>query len=369
MGFEASVAPGLTETPNMDESSNFTDVLQESHDKVQGYDSEFYLNIFYEYEQGQSAPIVKDRMKAAYDFWVGINANTTVLDVICSGYKLPFFSTPPSNFLQNNQSALKNADFVSQAIEELLVNNLIVERLYIPTIVNPLSVSTQSSGKKRLILDLRYVNQFLWKEKITFDDTKVAMDYFQKGDFMISFDLKSGYHHINIFEEHSEYLSFAWSFQGNVRYFSFQVLPFGLSTAPYIFTKCLRPLVKHWRKKGISIVLYLDDGWVRASTYHECLSASKAVKADLLSAGLVPNKEKSTWIPTRKLDWLGISWDADEGTIKVTARRVMDILKCIDRILATLPRVTARRLASIAGKVISLIPVMGHISPDIYITK
>ena len=40
---------------------------------------------------------------------------------------------------------------------------------------------------------------------------------------------------------------------------SFVVLPFGLSTGPYIFTKVIRPLVKHWRGQAIRIVIYLDD--------------------------------------------------------------------------------------------------------------
>ena len=67
---------------------------------------------------------------------------------------------------------------------------------------------------------------------------------------MFSFDLKSGYHHIDIFPDHRKFLRFAWKIDGVTRYFSFQVLPFGLSSAPYIFTKCIRPLVKHWRGKG-----------------------------------------------------------------------------------------------------------------------
>lgn len=77
------------------------------------------------------------------------------------------------------------------------------------------------------------------------------------GDFMFTFDLKSGYHHVEIFEEHRKFLSFSWKFSdGNVRYFQFSVLPFGLSSAPYLFTKLLKPLVKKWRSVGFSIVVY-----------------------------------------------------------------------------------------------------------------
>jgi len=37
-----------------------------------------------------------------------------------------------------------------------------------PYIFSPLSVNTNSSGKKRLALDLRYVNLHLFKERISF---------------------------------------------------------------------------------------------------------------------------------------------------------------------------------------------------------
>jgi hypothetical protein len=123
-------------------------------------------------------------------------------------------------------------DFVELAISDLLNNHSAIEVPFIPHVVNPLSVSIQSSGEKRLILDLRHVNQCLWKEKIKFEDWRLLI---------------SGYHHIDIFPEHQTYLGFSWVFNGIKKYFCFSVLPFGLSTAPYVFTKVLRPLVKFWR--------------------------------------------------------------------------------------------------------------------------
>ena len=108
--------------------------------------------------------------------------------------------------------------------------------------MNPLSVSIQSSGKKRLILDLRHVNHFVWKQKFRCEDWRVLLSDVNKGDYLFSFDLKSGYHHIDIFPDHQTFLGFSWVFSGTVRYFCFASLPFGLSSAPYVFTKCLRPL-------------------------------------------------------------------------------------------------------------------------------
>ena len=65
-----------------------------------------------------------------------------------------------------------------------------------------------------------------------------------KGFFLFKFDLKSGYHHVEIFPDPRKYLVFSWdSGDGVVKYFQFTVLPFGLSSAPYLFTKLLNPIL------------------------------------------------------------------------------------------------------------------------------
>ena len=63
---------------------------------------------------------------------------------------------------------------------------------------------------------------------------------------------------VDIFEEHRKYLSFCRQFSdGTVRYFHFNVLPFGLSPAPQVFTKLMRQLIKYWRAKTIRVVIYI----------------------------------------------------------------------------------------------------------------
>ena len=108
---------------------------------------------YYEYEQNQTNILVKGRLKQNIDFWRKIGANEFVLDVIENGYTIPFYSLPPKMVLKNNNSALSNADFVEEAISDLLKRGLAVKCNSLPHCVNPLSVSVQSCGKKRLILD------------------------------------------------------------------------------------------------------------------------------------------------------------------------------------------------------------------------
>ena len=60
-----------------------------------------------------------------------------------------------------------------------------------PRVVNPLSVSIDSSGKKCLILHLRYINMHLYHDKIKLDNWKFFKNYLltNKGS-LFKFDLK-----------------------------------------------------------------------------------------------------------------------------------------------------------------------------------
>ena len=129
------------------------------------FDSDHFTNDYYEYEQDQKHIIVRGRLKKNIQFWRDIRANVFVLDVIENGYKLPLFSMPPLYFSDNNRSAISEYDFVCEAIKDLIDKSLVIEYETAPRVVNPLTVS-QRSGKKRLILDLRVVNQHIWKQSV-----------------------------------------------------------------------------------------------------------------------------------------------------------------------------------------------------------
>ena len=96
-------------------------------------------------------------------------------------------------FRQNQSSALANAQFVQQSVQELLTNRCIKQVSAVPYTCSPISVVESNSGKMRLVINLRYLNKFLWKQNFKYEDLRVAMLLFEKGDYLFSFDLKSGY--------------------------------------------------------------------------------------------------------------------------------------------------------------------------------
>ena len=320
---------------------------------------------FYEYEQGDCDILVRGRLKNCISFWRNIGASDFVLNTIQVGYKIPFMSTPEPAFMKNNRSALLHADFVSEAINDLVRRGLVAKCYTPPAVVNPLSVAIQSSGKKRLILDLRAVNKHLWKETVKYEDIRTALLFVKRGSWMFKFDIHSAYHHLDIFEPHTYFLGFSWSFEGRNLYFRFLVLPFGIRTAPYLFTKMTKPLVKKWRSEGKQVLMYLDDGFGCHGDQHVAQIISCEVKTDLINSGFVPKVEKSMWDPVQCLQFLGNILDTENGIIIIPDRRIEKALDNNKRILKDVKKkgvVHCRNVARFIGQIISMSIVVGNVT-------
>eukprot|EP00731_Ephydatia_muelleri_P018538 Em0011g578a len=77
-------------------------------------------------------------------------------------------------------SAQLESEFVSKAVVELLAGGYVERSSEPPTVCSPLSVVVSGAGKKRLVVNLRHVNQYLWKQKFKYEDLRVAMTMFSK---------------------------------------------------------------------------------------------------------------------------------------------------------------------------------------------
>ena len=72
---------------------------------------------------------------------------------------------------------------------------------------------------------------------------------------MVKLDVKDAYLSVSTHPNSQKYLHFIWQRQT----YQFQALPFGLCTAPLIFTKLLKPVVAFLRTRNIRLLIYLDD--------------------------------------------------------------------------------------------------------------
>ena len=81
------------------------------------------LEIVEKFEVKSDLPFsVKDNLRHNIKFWNSIGAPYYILSIIENGYKLPFASSPEPVKLRNNKSAKFHAEFVDQAIHELVLS-------------------------------------------------------------------------------------------------------------------------------------------------------------------------------------------------------------------------------------------------------
>jgi hypothetical protein len=113
-------------------------------------------------------------------------------------------------------------------------------------------------------------------------------DIISQGDYMVKMDLKEAYFMVPIAQEYQKFLSFSWE----RKHFHFTCLPFGLSTAPWTFTKITKTVVSLLRSHGVCMVIYLDMLLLHQS--QERLEEARNLALDLLeSLGFLVNYKKS----------------------------------------------------------------------------
>ena len=180
------------------------------------------------------------------------------------------------------------------------------------------------------------------------------MQFITNNSYCFKFDLHSAYHHVDIFKSHTDYLGFSWCYGNTVKYFKFLVLPFGLSSACYIFTKLTRPLVKKWRGEGKQIMMHLDDSIDVHIDLQVCKTLSDEVRQDLILSGFVLKKEKSMWSPVQQLTILGYFIDTEKHLIYIPEERLLKVFKTINLIecnLEKFSKVSVRLAASLVGQI------------------
>ena len=141
----------------------------------------------------------------------------------------------------------------------------------------------------------------------------------------------------------------------------FAVLPFGLSTACYIFTKLMRPLVRFWRGRGPKAIVYLDDGIIAVKGKSRALNESTQVQCDMQHAGFVVNVEKSVWDPSTNMEWLGFKIDLAKGDFSVPEHKLAKLKSQLQE--ASKSQVMqARLLASLIGRIMSMSLALGPVT-------
>lgn len=187
------------------------------------------------------------------------------------------------------------------------------------------------------------------------EDYRTVLKLLEKNYYMCTIDLKDAYYTIPIFEHHKRFLSF-W-YMGVV--YQYKVLPFGLSSAPYTFTKLCKPIVSYLRKEGIYCIVYLDDYLILNPDYKTCKSQTKLATNLLESLGFLVNYEKSNLKPRRECTYLGFTFNSSLMIISLPLEKRQKVFLLIKELLNT-RKCSIRFLARVIGILVSSCPAIKY---------
>ena len=127
------------------------------------------------------------------------------------------------------------------------------------------------------------------------------------------------------------------------------VLPFGITSAPYIFVKVTRPLIVKWRGEGKKVLMLKDDGFGCADNFDMCHKIALSIKNYLIKSGFLPKAKKSCWYLTQQIESLGVNLDSKNVYISIPQRRIdkcMNYLIQIQQSIKKHRRVHVKSIAS-----------------------
>ena len=278
--------------------------------------------------------------------WEKITSNQWILQVV-SGYKLEFIAQPHQSHRPVSVETGRQAQLVSGEIGKLLEKGAIQEvrgdtqeGFFSRVFLVP-----KKDGQVRPVLNLRPLNQFLSHSHFKMEGMHVVRDLLQKNDWMTRIDLKDAYFSVPIHPQHRKFLRFRWQ----EKCFQFTCLPFGLASAPRVFTKILRPIVGFLRSRGIRCVIYLDD-LLLLHQNRDTLKEHTATALALLEAlGFLVNYPKSMLDPSQIMVFLGFTINSIRKELSLPTEKVGKIVAEV-KVMLDCHTVSARSLAQLIGK-------------------
>ncbi|KAN0040721.1 hypothetical protein ACTA71_009059 [Dictyostelium dimigraforme] len=246
------------------------------------------------------------------------------------------------------------SDCITKEVQDLLLDDAIEQVLpnrYSKLVFysNVFTVPKPGTTLLRPVLDLKRLNSYIVNQSFKMEGIKNLPSMLKKGYYMVKLDIKKAYLHVLVDPQFRDLFRFVWK---GVHY-RWKTMPFGLSTAPRIFTMLLKPVLRMLRDTNVSVIAYLDDLLIVAPTKEECLTNLKKTMDLLLKLGFKLNLEKSILEPTQSITFLGLEIDSLSMKLLVPKEKKKSVIKEIRNFLK-LDQCSPRKLAGLKGKLIAL---------------
>ena len=217
----------------------------------------------------------------------------------------------------------------------------------------PLFLVPKKDGGQRPVINLKSLNSFVDAPHFKMEGIHTLKSLVLEGDWLVKVDLKDAYFSVPISQKHRKFLCF----QFEDKSYQFNCLPFGLASAPWVFTKTLKPVAALGRELGIRMVVYIDDILLMAETKEKARDQASSLIYLLQCPGFTVNMEKTVLEPGQCLEFLGFMVDTTRMELSLPAQKIIKI-RAESRQLLEVERVTARALSRLIGKMNATNPVI-----------
>ena len=307
----------------------------------------------------QAPQEVGGRLSFFYDNYKLLTDNRFLLNVIKDGYQLKFIDNQPPPLTVNAQPFylhLSDAEQLNLDNEmQTFLDNHVIEPAdpstpgFYSTVFlrekRPDNDQCVNAPKKyRVIHDLSKLNMFIVKYKFKMDSAATVRASLKQGMHFYTLDIKSAYNHILIHPRSRKYLRCWW--KGAC--WQFRALPFGLSSAPWIFTSIMSITAKYLHRHSVYSLFYLDDVNVFNALLCKLMNDQPFVLLFFQLAGWLLNLPKSMLDGVQRGVYIGIDLDLYHGLVFPTPKKWRNLQDIIQQ-FHQLSQAPARQWARLLG--------------------
>ena len=295
------------------------------------------------------------RVSLFHSNWRALTKDQWVLQTVTEGYYIPLLSEPNQETMPYNPHfSSENQTLLQEEIHTLLEKQAI-QKVPAQTkgFYSSIFMVPKKDGGQRPVINLKRLNYHVKSEHFKMESLHTVKSLLQKEDWMTKVDLKDAFFMVPIAKQFHHLLLF----KANAESFQFLCLPFGLCTAPRVFTKVLKPAVELLRSIGIRLVIYMDDMLLMANLKHLILEQTYIALFLLENLGFVINNKKSVLTPCQQIEFLGMTVDSQSMVLKLPGEKIRKIRAEARHLLAA-PTVQARSLAQFLGKLNATSPAL-----------
>ena len=298
------------------------------------------------------------RLKFFAPNWKAMGCSDMVYSVISYGYKIQFDSLPQLT-VNAKPFALKLPDnqqvILDRELQEFVVNDVIEPAdISTPGFYSPVFLrekprhSPDDPIKYRIIIDLSILNKSICKKHFKMESTNSIRNILQVGDHFFTTDLTMAYNTIPMHQSSKKYLRFWWKNKP----WQFKALPFGLTTAPWIFSLVMSDMAKYLHKHSIVCIFYLDDLLFKNQNFTILLSNQPSILYFIQALGWLINFPKSHLDIVQRGIYVGTDFNLVEGLVYPPLDRWLKLQQKLHFFL-NIQTATAHQWSSLLGTITS----------------